>query len=352
MPETMRGASSISPDSEVSATALPLRARAHRARPGADAAGPSPLLDQRVPLAAAVALAGPAGVHRAAILADELDAGLSHRQRSPSEIVPVIAAAERRQHLVGNGAGRRRRLVDRQVGTEQLDPVAMRDLVAQIGDVEHGQVHGDAPDNRHALPWRKPSPATGQPPRASGTPWPDATGDSRRHSPSRRPRSACRAQAIARGAIADRLAGFHLPQLHDAGLRGGDRCIGLRRIPASDCRHRARCPAAPESKREIGPRKVPAEFERLESAWKSPPNRLKRLELPAVERMRGIVGAGQMAHDQKRRERPSARCRWQRRGLFGVRPSRFMPVSTWIAQGRGTSPSQPCASQSDISVAN
>src|SRR5690606_8315791 len=46
-------------------------------RPGADAAGGT-LLDQRVPLAAGIALAGPARMHRSAALADELDAGFSH----------------------------------------------------------------------------------------------------------------------------------------------------------------------------------------------------------------------------------------------------------------------------------
>ena len=77
MPEAMRGASSMSPDSVVSATGAALARRAQRCRPAADAAGRA-FLDQRVPLAAGVAFAGPALMHRAAVLADELDAGLSH----------------------------------------------------------------------------------------------------------------------------------------------------------------------------------------------------------------------------------------------------------------------------------
>ena len=58
MPEAMRGASSISPDSEVSATGAALARRAQALRPAADAAGRA-FLDQRVPLAAGVALAAP-----------------------------------------------------------------------------------------------------------------------------------------------------------------------------------------------------------------------------------------------------------------------------------------------------
>ena len=82
MPVAMRGASSMSPDSVVSATGRPLRGDAQRRRPAADAAAGA-FLDQRVPLAAGVALAGPARVHGAAGLADELDAGLSHQGCPP-----------------------------------------------------------------------------------------------------------------------------------------------------------------------------------------------------------------------------------------------------------------------------
>ena len=55
--------------------ALARRAQPRRAAANAAAGA---LLDQRVPFAAGVALAGPARVHGAAILADELDAGLGH----------------------------------------------------------------------------------------------------------------------------------------------------------------------------------------------------------------------------------------------------------------------------------
>src|SRR5690606_4654520 len=54
-----------------------LAAAAHAGRSAADAAGRA-FLDQRVPLAAGIALAGPARMRRTAVLADELNAGLSH----------------------------------------------------------------------------------------------------------------------------------------------------------------------------------------------------------------------------------------------------------------------------------
>ena len=67
----------MSPDSVVSATGRPLRGDAQR-RPAADAARRA-FLDQGVPLAAGLAVAGPAGVDGAATLADEPGLQLHHR---------------------------------------------------------------------------------------------------------------------------------------------------------------------------------------------------------------------------------------------------------------------------------
>jgi hypothetical protein len=55
---------------------------AHGGGPRADAAGGA-FLDQRVPRAAGIALARPAIVDAAAVLADELDAGLGHQAGAP-----------------------------------------------------------------------------------------------------------------------------------------------------------------------------------------------------------------------------------------------------------------------------
>ncbi len=61
---------------------------------------------------------------------------------------------------------------------------------------------------------------------------------------------------------------------------------------------------------------------------------LECLQLLAVHRMIGIVGAGQMAHHQHgiqcaaRSMSPS-----RARACDRVRPSLFIPVSIWMAQG-------------------
>ena len=100
-----------------------LARRAQCRRPAADAAGRA-FLDQRVPLAAGVALAGPARVHGAAVLADELDAGFSHWANlpAPPSVLPDISPTRGRSAGRDDFANLRHCRTEHGVATADLPP--------------------------------------------------------------------------------------------------------------------------------------------------------------------------------------------------------------------------------------
>ena len=101
-------------------------------------------LDQRIPLAAGFALAGPAREGRAATLADEILRACGHVPL-PTPIDEMAARAETGENLIADRAGGGGDIVDGDLCADQRREVAaMNRAVGKIGDVDADQVHRNA----------------------------------------------------------------------------------------------------------------------------------------------------------------------------------------------------------------
>src|ERR1700733_13010973 len=87
-------------------------------------------------------------------LAAELAASrLPPEARQLSHIVPLMAGTQARQEVIADRTAAGRELVKVDGRAEELDRVAHPDgVLGQVGDVDDGQVHRDAPDQRRPAP--------------------------------------------------------------------------------------------------------------------------------------------------------------------------------------------------------
>jgi hypothetical protein len=214
------------------------------------------------------------------------------------------------------------------LAADQSDPVAAPRF-GHVGDVDRDQVHRDVADEGAR-------PATAMP-EAVAAPGADRSisrrADSRRHSPPRSWRCGAWFQRKPAAVIADCCDPPRPSAAARCGASGGDdRLMGLCR-PESGCRHRARSRGVRDrSDRVLQEDAEPNWRARPECRGAAPAHSERRSICCAVERIVALLGADEMAHQQRPLEILQARRSASASGPAAtVRPSRFMPVSTWIA---------------------